>query len=865
MNVKLFYDALKIVNKCFPKSKNITADEFLYFLLGYKGTNSESDKLLLTLEKPLSNCLTGKGSLRAALGNRYADIQSQAQNLHLKDMIKSCPRLDSKDSRNTEVRLLDMRNELLDLCKIYSLPCSASEKSEQLFSILFTACLTEVPLCLFASQRKQQLKPATLKETLGRSDDSKKLRQYLDQYHKIIISDQHGSGKSRFVQYCLSTWEISDYCCISYFTDLKSTKSNISFFKDKKHGASTSFEDLMDSSYSSSLLVIDHMNESDNFAEELDELASYAINVIVITTSRKPHNAFHMFSLSPLSDNDLINIFKNNSGLTLTDKEHELLLLDISQKNVLLISLIAGQCRQLARHTPDSSEILSALLSNLKDTLSNHLSLASNQPLTFKHPYNRKSLDLVGHIKSIYADFANKHKETDPLRRTMRFLCCFGYYAIPLSFLNLFSEYNSYTIDTLSDMGWLLKTDSIIQLPSLISRSVFAVEIPSGADCHELIDVMNSFLVNYDQTLNIPYLSNILFIFANSIYTKIKAKNNPRQKKASAEFENWQDLIYSIYNYYLENGNYQLAEEITRMIAYPNMSHKHSNLDPAFFQFSIHMSLQSWIKKIPKEADRLANSIKDDKTLLFANTTTFLIKTMDIAIYLYCNCFFTFYNNIDTGNTQKIDLEELKTYRFTLFNTIGKILHDIPNPKYDKSSKLSISQYEYYQLCHTLMESSEYISTYLFYPFLQGSNITSSDPSNLASQLCAETNTNYRIRSIAFAIFMRSLYRKDLQVNLHTSEYPIDSEMLILTIRCDINELHKQIIMCEHIPLHTVWICLYCYLQLITELSYLFQKSNQLLIPIYYSYILKSLLHRSTFSQEELKDAYEIITPYFSL
>lgn len=863
MNLKLFKNTLEIINKCFYHNEDITDAEFLYFLLGYKETDSENDKFLLSLEKPLANCLAGTKSLRAMFGTQYMTILSQSKKLKLEDLVNIRYKKYPDKRHVVKTRLFDMRKELLDLCKTYSLPCSGSETSEQLFANLFTACITEKSPRLFASQKKQQLKPATIKNTVGRSDDSEKLLQCLDQYHKIIIPGQHGSGKSRFIQYCLSIWGVSDYCYVPYVSDLASTKNNIRFYNDRKQGFMTSFDDFMDDSYSSSLLIIDHMNESADFSKELEELASYSTNVIVITTSNMVSDAFHIFRLSTLSDDTLMNIFKNISGISLTAKE-EKLLFDISQRNILLISLIAGQYKQLSRHATDSSKIFSELLSVFDNALTNHLPLALGQSPTFKDSYTKKTLDIFGHIKSIYINFAEKCKNAS-LRPTMRFLCCFGYSTIPLSFLKLFSEYDQNAIDTLSDMGWILKTDSTIQLPSLIARSIFAVEIPSIADCSDLIDKMNDFLVNYDQTLSIPYLSNNLFVFVSSIHTKIKVKHNPNQKQASAKFENWQNLIYSIYYYYLENGNFQLAEKITQMIYYPNMFHKHNELDSSFFRLNIRMSLQDWTEKIPEEVDKLAALIENDETLLHANVVPFLITSMDIAIYLYCRCFFAYYNGIYTDNVDKLNLEDLKSYRFILFIAIGKILHNLPNPKYNGNAKISISQYEYYQLCHTLMSSPKCISSHLFEPFIQESTFTSSVTVDCVSQLRSETNANYRIRGIAFTMFMRSIYRKVLQFGLSASEYLTDPVNLIFTIRCDINKLHKQIIACEHIPWHTTWICLFCYLQLMAELSALYRKSNQPINMAYYSYMLRSLLDRSTFSEEELNEAYEKITQYFSL
>lgn len=217
MNIKLFHDTLKLINECFPKDKKITEDEFLYFLLGYTYADheTESDKYLSDLADVLVNCLAGKDMLRNALENHYSSILSKSQNLTLMNLIKITSGKDPKISRSAEALLLSMQNELLNLCSKYSLPHTDTDNAEQLLNKLFTACITEKKYpCLFASQKKQQLKPTTIKGTIGRSDDSKNLLYCLTQYHKIIISGQPGSGKSRFVQYCLSTWGIQDYCYV---------------------------------------------------------------------------------------------------------------------------------------------------------------------------------------------------------------------------------------------------------------------------------------------------------------------------------------------------------------------------------------------------------------------------------------------------------------------------------------------------------------------------------------------------------------------------------------------------------------------------------------------------------------------------
>ena len=56
----------------------------------------------------------------------------------------------------------------------------------------------------------QRFKESTIKSTLGRGEDLKKLKDKLDQYHKVIISGQLGSGKSHFIKYCLGIWNLHE-------------------------------------------------------------------------------------------------------------------------------------------------------------------------------------------------------------------------------------------------------------------------------------------------------------------------------------------------------------------------------------------------------------------------------------------------------------------------------------------------------------------------------------------------------------------------------------------------------------------------------------------------------------------------------
>ena len=662
MNTKLFRDILALVNKQFQKDKYITEDEFIYYLLGYKDTNNTNDKhnkFLLDLEDDLSDCLKGKNTLHAVLGGQYSTILSQSHHLKLDDLIKISLGKDSEAVREVIDNLCNSSERISSLYNLYSLPLLQQEDVRNLLINLFTVCITEKKPYLFASQKKKQLKPATFNKIYGRAEDSSNLSTALNKYHKIILMDQPGTGKSYFIKYCLSCWKLSDYCYIDYFYDLKTTKQKIEYYKDKKDLLfKTSENDLFDKDFSSALLVVDHVDFSEKILDELEELATYAINVIIITTANISHDSFYSFKLSTLSDDTLQSIFEMNTGISVNKPIWERLIC-ISQRNVLLISLLAGQYKQIARNTDDFPNILDNLLQNLENSSIVHLNIAHGNTLTFKHQYDKEALDIIGHIKSIYAKFAAKYDKTDDLRIIMRFLCCLGYSPISILFLEELFAYDHDTLDihltNLYDMGLIQKNDLTIQLSSIMARSVFAFEIPSYTDCDEQIDKLSTFLQKYDQTLLYPYLSDTLLIFAQSIYPKVREKNNPNQKHATEKFENWQNLIYLIFNYYNQMGDFYIAEKISAIIKYPALISRHSSWDAYIFWLGNNIQSQNLIDVMPNLLDQVNDHISQYAgPSRIIDISSLLMNTLDLIIGLYCVFFFNnyFYNSyVDYMNT----------------------------------------------------------------------------------------------------------------------------------------------------------------------------------------------------------------------
>lgn len=163
----------------------------------------------------------------------------------------------------------------------------------------------------FSSYIKTLPKPDTLKSILGRENDAYILKDKIKQHHKIIISAQHGMGKTAFIKYCLSSWKLQDFCYISYKDDLHKTLEEIKYTKNFRRKYFQKFDNLIREAKPNSLLVIDNMQYSKNLDHDLKELANLPINVIVILPNSVSITSFYNFKLSPLSD-DLLKRFSNH-------------------------------------------------------------------------------------------------------------------------------------------------------------------------------------------------------------------------------------------------------------------------------------------------------------------------------------------------------------------------------------------------------------------------------------------------------------------------------------------------------------------------------------------------------------------------
>lgn len=601
MNAKLFKDLHTLIRTTFPE-KELSDDIFLYYLINGspfgESTNTEAFNNI-----NIANIINGRKKLRSIFKDSYPLILESSRKLRLEPLIANYYKNYPKKARQIKESILADEYGIKEIYERYLGPVPKDHDSESLLLHLFTECITEKRERCFASYKNQKMKPSTAEYTVGREKDVETLNEIFKKHSKIIISDQYGAGKSHFVQYYLYKHEPEDYCYIYYQADLESTLQTIKF-ADAPAGEypNSSCNDLMDPAFKQSLLIIDNMYLSPDFQKELQLLASFAVKIIVITTCNVDFKSFYHFQMSNLSDSELQKVFEQYSEIALESEHNQAQLLRLTQGNVLMITLIAHQCKTLITKSHSASMCPSDVLRQVftqMDILSNRIEFEQEGNFTYKSIHDKKTLDLIGHIKYIYKgffDISGRYKEE---RNVIKMLCCFGWSPIPLAFIHeiLYEHIPTYNkcLVSLSELGLFLLTDDTVQITPLISHAIIAAENPSLKDksYRELCSYLKKFLQEYDMTLSVPYVSDTLFVFARTLYNDETAKNNPGQKRTSSYFENWQDLMYLIHDYYSQNGIVNYAEKLASLIKYPpTQKNAHNKFDKYFFNLANSIQIE---------------------------------------------------------------------------------------------------------------------------------------------------------------------------------------------------------------------------------------------------------------------------------
>lgn len=736
-----------------------------------------------------------------------------------------------------------IRPKIINLYRKHSIPIIEQLDTRTLLLSLFKECANIRSFCL-SSYHKLKIKDSTIKTTFGRNLHSRKLHSLLEQYHKIILWGDHGSGKTRFIKYCLRIWNKTDYCIVDYSNSLSNTLNEVKYIDYQDYEQLLSLSALDKHNFLTSLLIIDNMCFSSDAAKDIEDLKKSNANIIVITTTPIDTDTFYSYELPSLSDNDLISIFETESNIKCDISNCEQLLTQ-TWRNPLFISLIAKQCGK------ENAGI------NTLENILKYLNQPDDKSFKFqniKHPNNISPVNFMGHIKYVYKNVLKQSKLQSDNTKQLKYLCCFGCNPIPLSFISsVFPDYNNKQFDTLSQTGLIERSSETVQIPPLIFYAVWTAEnfIPDQEDLKDLCIGLRNFLMCYDDTLSVPYLSSLLLIFAQNLYNNVSITHNPKQNKASGYFETWQDLLSLIFTYYNQNGDFQLAEETHALIHYPdNVQNRHTPLDKDLFHLANNISLypKSDADNIIKEIDNICLSPKINDAFS-ADITNVLIDALDKAIKDYCNLFFSYIMEPNSS-------VEKEQRHYT--NILGMLLSQLFDPtvsrtmnKFFQNFYVNLEErFKYYKGCHTLMTMPIILPEYLQKHCLE---------------LKTWKNTNYRIRSIAFFVFMHNF---SLFKNANTNLGLINFNLLLQfnpTIMPEISYLTEQIDECKLIPHETFYICLCCYVSTALVQYTFFPNEAGNFSFSFYKNCLKELIRRIVLYEDNLDTIMTRIDNIFTL
>ncbi len=802
MRISLFNALYCFITYEIPKG-SISKDAFLFYIIGaYSKCSKNEINYDIISNKESSALIKGNLMLHSIFPDKYYHILKKSKQLQLTNLENIFPSIKSSIKQ-----WIKSKDRIIKIYKDHSISVPNNSDPQKLIVNLFMLCLVE-EVNIFASYKNQQLKPVTLNSIVGRKDDSIRLSEKLKQYHKIIISDQYGTGKTFFIKYCLSCWKIRDYCYISYKGDLNITLEEIKysdiFNKDYFYSIDS---DIIKQTSATSLLIIDHMYHSKDFQKELRELAKLPINVIIISTEKTNLTFFYDFKISPLSNMDLKKMFENYSNFSF---ENEILwkeLFYVTQKNTLMISLIANQCKKM--HTKSDESI--CIEKNLKQICSSLIELENfKDPILYtkyKHSYDSKTLDIIGHTKNICNNiFAKGDKR---LHEFMEILCCFGGSPIPLDFLcSILEKDTLIKLNKLSEFGLLTLSEESVQLIPLICHAVIYSKKQIPEYYENIIDKLINFLENYEQSLCIPYLSDILYAFILVLYPNVKTQNNSGQLNTSKIFEKWQKFLYLAIYYYNQNGNISIAKKIVSTIKYPDLKSFYNSTDISFFrlinnaqseydnekiQSLLHDVTDSLIKRIfteskGKSISEKISELKNNRFSDFIFSLPYITQSNNlIGIYCY------YWIDILSGKTDNCNyLKKIPDAMKETFNP----------PKFILQNNISLSkdQLKYFRKCSFIMEKFPASHEYYEKKFSYFNNFS---------------NMNLRICGMAFTIIMHALFiyceplfhsdfndRKISWIKISFRQY----------ISPEFEDLKKQVHNCKLLPRDTARLCIYAYI-----------------------------------------------------
>lgn len=436
----------------------------------------------------------------------------------------------------------------------------------------------------------------------------------LMEHPKLILEGVPGSGKTTFIKYFLQEHPFIDSYLVDYTCSLEYTLSQILYEGMGKDLPYKKIRKLLKEKSECSLLVIDGLDlPTEELSQRLKILQELPLHIIVVTRNTTYTGSnFHTFYLPDFNDDNLLDLYQKISNTKETFKnDMRERFLTLTHKNILTASLLAYASKQ-------DPSILDSLLSD-----EGTLAMPKMTPKKFKHPYDRQTQTLMGHLKKVYDKTFFETQDGEKLSYFLKVLCCFRNTQLPVLLLQeILSGFDAECLKILADLGYLdLINGAFIQMPPLLADVIYHdTPQPSFSKFSEMIENLSKYLSNHNIALDKWPITNILPPFIERLQPTVQLKNNPNQKKVSHEQEDWWAFVYTCIEYCQSIGDYHSAKAIIGLLQYPdktNILYSQSETDKPILS-----ALNAWLDNAPSFDSEIDSAIAALQELLETSKST---------------------------------------------------------------------------------------------------------------------------------------------------------------------------------------------------------------------------------------------------